>query len=109
MAIQLVIYTISGCLTCKVLIESFDKIAKHPDQTSCGIEIVVRNRGEDEVTCGSDDHIGNVRPRIFPTVIVFQDGVAKLGWEGFAALAPNEIKEALALDAYSQAVNLSRV
>ncbi len=91
---------------CKVLIETFNKVAKHADQVCSAVDIVVQIQDAHGLTDSLGDHINKVRPRLFPTVIVFQDGVAKLGWEGFAALAPEEIKDSLVLDAYSQAMNL---
>jgi thioredoxin-like negative regulator of GroEL len=48
-----------------------------------------------------------IRPRVVPTVIAFLDGVPALGWEGFAAMAPDEIQDAMVLDVLRQAAALS--
>lgn len=40
--------------------------------------------------------------RLFPTLIAFKDTQPKLGWEGFAVLAPSEISAELVTEALNQ-------
>lgn len=54
-----------------------------------------------------NDAARSVRPRAFPTIIAYLDGVPKLGWEGFAAMAPEEIQDAMVLDVLQQAAALA--
>lgn len=50
---------------------------------------------------------GTLRPRVFPTLIAYKNGVPRLGWEGFAAMAPEEIQDAMVLDVLRQAAALA--
>lgn len=48
-----------------------------------------------------------VRPRLFPTLIAFKDGIARLGWEGFALVAPSEIQADMVLEILEHAAALA--
>jgi hypothetical protein len=97
--IELLVFQLSGCVVCKKL------------------QLVVENywvrvAGQvsifwvDEMTI-RPDFAYNARPRVFPTVIAYKNGVPRLGWEGFAVMAPEEIQDAMVLDVLLQAAALA--
>jgi hypothetical protein len=98
--IDLVIFTINGCLACSALVLKVEKILA--DQLLYGIENVINlhvlDHGEEITFLPAR----LVQPRGFPTVIAYRDGIATLGWEGFAMMAPNEIQEHLVLEVIRQ-------
>jgi hypothetical protein len=48
-----------------------------------------------------------VLPRMYPTLILYRNGVAIFGWEGFASLRPQEIQHAQITDLFVSILNFA--
>ena len=91
--VEIRIFTIDKCLTCITLINAFRRLAPMFD-----LDIRIAKVSPRQKTA--------INIRMFPTVIVFLDGVPKLGWEGFASLEPHAIQDEIVMEALEQAQSL---
>lgn len=98
--IHCLVYMLEGCRACHALEANFRKVIEKNETAKACIDMKYLNYQFDPRTAEAGG------PRVFPTVIVYQDGTPKLGWEGFANLAPNEIQEDMVVDVVSQMLQL---
>jgi hypothetical protein len=124
--VDLVVYTLSGCVLCKHLATRIEILASAKAFSQLRVSYchttlsTDRNKlgqeTSDMATFGTTEIFGlanpamvvQIQPRLFPTVVAFHDDKAKAGWEGFAAISPSDIQDASVLEVLRQAASLSR-
>jgi thioredoxin-like negative regulator of GroEL len=91
--VELVVFSLSGCLLCEQLKTIIRGLLDEPKNSHLqnGIRVSYSEGGEESEYAPANF----VTPRMFPTVIAFVNGRPLSGWEGFAAMEPNEIQVSL--------------
>lgn len=97
--LEIVLYSLEGCEACIKLKEVFQTVFQRGDFSDINFKLQFLEDGYES--------IGGIRPRCYPTVIAFMDGTPKLGWEGFALMAPSEIQEASVIEVLQATLDLS--
>ncbi|OYU77244.1 MAG: hypothetical protein CFE32_06650 [Alphaproteobacteria bacterium PA3] len=98
-SLEIVLYSLEGCEACIKLKEVFQTVFQRGDFSDISFKLQFLEDGHES--------IGGIRPRCYPTVIAFMDGTPKLGWEGFALMAPNEIQEASVIEVLQATLDLT--
>lgn len=99
-SLEIVLYSLEGCEACNKLKEVFKTVFQRGEFSDISFKVQFLEDGYES--------IGSIRPRCYPTVIAFIDGTPKLGWEGFALMAPNEIQEASVIEVLQASTELTR-
>jgi hypothetical protein len=105
MYIDCVMYTVRGCGVCVALKKVISTVLTNPANSLIASQLQFHDVDVEEIS--ELGHAEGVRPRMVPTLIAYKDGVATLGWEGFAAMQPTEIQESVVLDVLGQAAALA--
>lgn len=100
--IKLVLFSLIDCVACEGLKKEIQRVISDP---------VYRIIAFDTVHYGTleADRYPTIRPRVFPTVIAFSDTEARLGWEGFASMAPSDISDSIIREALDATLSLASI
>jgi hypothetical protein len=95
-----------GCDICEHLQGHFVSVLNIVPQSECPLiwyaEVEGFIFGWLTVTDIEDSAFLGLNVRVFPTVLGFTDGRPCMGWEGFAAMAPSEIKQLIVRGALNE-------
>lgn len=97
--LKLLVLLQNGCSVCIELVKVFKELDIKSFELSIEINFLTGN-GRDFTKIG-------LMPRVIPTVLAYKNGKLRLGWEGFAALAPDEIKREMVEDVLRQVAALA--
>lgn len=103
--IDCIIFSLDDCAVCAALQNVVNSVIKASSNSNLKqrLDIHIWHYGD---PC-TFPPAAMVRPRLLPTLIAFKDGVARLGWEGFAAMAPSEIQADIVREVLEQAAALA--
>lgn len=99
--LRILIVSLQGCEACNQLIYFINELVMVSD-TSKPILIEVLN-----ISNPYELALKKLNIKLFPTILAFKNSKIVLGWEGFAALAPDEIKREMVEDVLRQVAALA--
>ncbi len=98
--IELIILGLSGCLACDKLKTLLDQLYDQPEFKKITIKYLYVKSAKDLANL-------NLKIKLFPTLLAYKNSKLCLGWEGFAAFAPDEIKCEMVEDVLRQVAALA--
>jgi hypothetical protein len=108
--VVLVGFGLESCLVCSHLMWTLLRVIGFPTNQSVPSSWHTEAVGVSVLwieVCNPNDLASiNLNIRLFPTLVAFLNMTPTLGWEGFAALEPSQIKEEIVRAAVFEAVSL---
>lgn len=98
--VELYIFLLEGCSVCIFLLEILYDIIIKSKNINFQIKEIRIKKIRDILGYG-------ICIRVAPTIIAFKHGRPRLGWEGFAALAPDAVKREMVEDVLRQVAELT--
>lgn len=98
--LNIVMFVLEGCAACHALRANFERVLSRESMADRKKMVAVHT-----VQYGNScdfEPAALVRPRVFPTLIVYNAKEPVFGWEGFALMAPEDIQEDIVFDVLTQ-------